>query len=118
MPLRLPLRRGIAKNRKRLSPWALVLLAALLAGFITFLTWPTRVAITCEQLPELAALAVCAATLFVFSVRALAAQTSRNERFLPAGATVLAGLAFFLSVHFVALYRAPCVAVQKHLHSR
>jgi cytochrome bd-type quinol oxidase subunit 2 len=106
-----------ARSSRRISPWALLLLGLLLSGFITFLTWPTRAAITCEQLPELTALAVCAATLFVFSVRSLALDSSHDSRLILGSATVLAALAFFLSVHFVALYRKPCVAVQQHLHA-
>ena len=105
------------RTSKRLSPWALLLIGLLLAGVIAFLTWPTRAAITCEQLPELTAFAVCAATLFVFSVRSLALDSSRDSRLILGSATVLAALAFFLTVHFVALYRKPCVAVQQHLHA-
>jgi hypothetical protein len=111
-------KRSSKPSRKRLSPWALLLMAVLLAGFIAFLTWPTRAVITCEQLPELAALAICAATLFVFSVRSLALESSRNGRLTLGGATILAALAFFLSAHFVAQYRKPCVAVQQRLHGR
>jgi hypothetical protein len=111
-------KRSSTPGSKRLSPWALLLLAVLLAGSIVFLTWPTRVVITCEQLPELTALAVCAATLFVFSVRSLALESNRNARLIPGGATVLAALAFFLSAHFVAQYRKPCIAVQQRLHGQ
>jgi cytochrome bd-type quinol oxidase subunit 2 len=112
-------RRG-AKTRgsKRLSAWALLLLGVALAGVIAFLTWPPRAAISCEQLPELTALAVCAETLFVFSIRTLALENTRDRRLISAGASILAALAFFLAIHYVALYRAPCIAVQHRMHGR
>ncbi len=106
-------------QRRRLPHGALLLLAVLLAGVVIFLTWPARASVFCEQLPELAALAVCAATLLVFCFRALAgiaALGAGNERRIAGGAAVLAGLAFFLSAHFIAQYRKPCVAVQQQLH--
>ncbi len=100
----------------RISPWALLLLGLPLAGVIAFLTWPARVAISCEQLPELTALAVCAATLFVFCIRTVAVENTRDRRLIAAGASILAALAFYLAIHYVALYRKPCIAVQQRLH--
>ncbi len=107
--------RGLARGRA-LPHAALLLLSALLGGSVVFLTWPARAAIFCEQLPELAVLAVCAAVLLVFSFRALAgASVLGEDRRIAGGAAILAALAFFLAVHFLAEYRKPCVAIQKHL---
>lgn len=106
-------------RRKRLPHAALLVLAALLAGISGFLTWPARPIVSCEQLPQLTAFAVCAATLFVFCFRAIAAAHSSGEdRRIAGGAAILAALAFFLSVHFVVQYRKPCIAVQHRLHGR
>ncbi len=105
-----------ARRRRALPHAALLLLAALLAGSVIYLTWPARVAIFCEQMPELAVLAVCAATLLVFSFRALtAAQALGQDRRIAGGAAILAGLALFLAVHFLSQYRRPCAEVQKQL---
>ena len=102
---------------------ALLLLAALLAGVTGFLTWPTRGLILCEQLPELTALAMCAAALLVVSVRALSAarqggQDLHTDPRIAGGAAILAGLTLFLSAHFVAQYRKPCLAVQRQVEQR
>lgn len=110
--------------RKRLPHAALLLLSALLAGVVLFLTWPTRVAVFCEQLPQLTALAMCAATLLVFSFRALALVYTAHRRGesgnmrTPGGAGILAALAFFVAVHFIAEYRKPCVAVQQQFNQQ
>ena len=110
---------------RRLQPSVLaaVLLAlsALLAAVVVFLTWPTRGTIFCEQLPQLTALAVCAATLLVFCFRTLSLTYAARRRGgpgdgrLPGGAAILAALAFFLAAHFIAQYRKPCVAVQRQI---
>ena len=106
-----------SRSRKPLPHAALLLLAAALAGVVGYMTWPTRVTVLCEQMPSLAAFAMCAATLLVFSVRSLATARAAGQDLRIAGsAAILAGLAFFLSVHFVAQYRKPCVAVQQQLH--
>ncbi len=106
-----------AKQHRRVPDAALLVLAVLLAGAVVFLTWPARAAIFCEQLPELTALAVCAATLLVFAFRALAhARSAQQPISSAASAAVLAGLAFFLSAHFVAQYRKPCATVQRQFH--
>ena len=121
---------------KPLPHAALLVLASALAGVVIFYTWPTRTAVSCEQLPELTVLAVCAAILLVFSMRALAAASRRAQPALPrayppdpradrqpdprpnrhiaGGAAILAALAFFLSAHYIRIYRKPCVAVQQH----
>ena len=116
--------------KKRLPHAALLVLSALLAGVVIFLTWPSRVMVFCEQLPELTVLAACAATLLIFSFRALALRsksagarraaradgvrrTGIDDARIAGGAAILAALAFFLSVHFVAQYRRPCVSVQQ-----
>ncbi len=107
------------RSSKRLPHAALLVLSALLAGAVVYLTWPTRGAIFCEQLPQLTALAVCAAALLVFSFRALAlAHAARQkghseDRRVAGGSAILAGLAFFLAAHFIAQYRKPCAAVQQ-----
>jgi TRAP-type uncharacterized transport system fused permease subunit len=101
------------RRRKRLPHAALLVLSLALAGAVTWLTWPTRGAVFCEQLPELTALAVCAATLFVFSFRALAATGSGEDRRTAGASLILAALAFFLAVHFVAEYRQACRDVQR-----
>ncbi len=102
---------------KRLPHAALLLLAALLAAAVVYLTWPQRSSVFCEQLPELAALAVCAATLLVFSFRALSTARTLGEDLRIAGSSaILAALAFFLSARFIAEYRKPCVDVQQQLH--
>jgi len=81
------------------------------------MTWPSRATVLCEQLPQLAAFAMCAATLLVFSFRALAAaRGAGQDGRIAGGSAILAGLAFFLAIHFVAQYRKPCVAVQQQLH--
>ena len=104
---------------RRLPHAALLLLAALLAGVTGFLTWPSRGLILCEQMPELAALAVCAATLFVVSCRALSgARQGRQDGRIAGGSAILAGLALFLSVHYVVQYRKPCIAVQHRVGHR
>ncbi len=96
---------------------ALLLLSALLAGVVIFLTWPARSAVFCEQLPQLTALGACAATLLVVSFRALATARAVHEDLRVAGGSaVLAALAFFLSVRFIAEYRKPCVTVQQQFH--
>ncbi len=106
------------RTRRRVPHAALLVLAALLAGAVVFLTWPARAAVFCEQLPQLTALAVCAATLLVFAFRALAsARAAREPAYIAGSAAILAALAFFLSAHFVAQYRKPCVAVQKQFQS-
>lgn len=105
-----------ARRRRPLPHGALLLLGALLASVVAFMTWPTRAAIFCEGMPELAVLAVCAATLLVFSFRALpAAATAGQDKRIAGGAAILAGLAFFLSIHFLVEYRRPCVEVQQQL---
>ena len=112
------------KNRaprlsKRLPHSALLILSAVLAGVVVYLTWPTRGAVFCEQLPQLTAFAVCAASLLVFSFRALALAYAARQKGLSedariaGGAAILAGLAFFLAAHFIAQYRKPCAAVQQ-----
>ncbi len=103
-------------TRRRVPHAALLVLSALLAGSVVFLTWPARAAIFCELLPQLTALAVCAATLLVFAFRALAAaRVARQHSYIAGGAAVLAGLAFFLCAHFIAQYAKPCAAVQKQV---
>lgn len=83
------------------------------------MTWPSRVTVLCEQLPSLAAFAMCAATLLVFSFRALAAaRGAGQDARIAGGSAILAALAFFLAIHFVAQYRKPCIAVQQQLHSQ
>ena len=109
--------RGTGAAAKRLPHAALLLLAAILAAAVIYLTWPQRSSILCEQLPELAALAVCAATLLVFSFRALSTARATGEDLRIAGsAAILAALAFFLSARYLAEYRQPCVDVQRQLH--
>jgi hypothetical protein len=103
-------------KRRRLPHVALLVLAALLAGVVCYLTWPSRAAVLCEQLPQLTVLAICAASLFVFSIRARSGARDAGESWqLSAGSAILAALAFFLSAHFIAQYRKPCVAVQQQL---
>ena len=105
------------RGRPRALPGAaLPVLTALLAGVVIDLTWPTRGAIFCEGLPQLAALSACAAALLVLCFRALAAASGPDARRLAAGSAILAGLAFFLSAHFIVQYRRPCAAVQQQLH--
>ena len=95
---------------------ALLLLSALLAGVVIYLTWPARSAVFCEQLPQLTALGACAATLLVFSFRGLAtARAVQEDLRVTGGSAILAALAFFLSARFVAEYRKPCVTVQQQL---
>ena len=95
---------------------ALLVLGVLLAGAVLYLTWPTRSAVYCESLPQLTALAFCAAALLVVSFRALAgARTGGGELRISGGAAVLAGLAFFLCAHHIAEYRKPCAALQQQL---
>ncbi len=100
------------------------MLAAGLAGVVIYLTWPARAAVFCEQLPQLTALAMCAATLVVFSFRGMALARAERSRGgagsaadlrVPGGAAILGALAFFLAAHFIAQYRKPCVAVQQQL---
>jgi hypothetical protein len=111
----------VPRTRKRLPEAALLVLSTGLAGAVIFLTWPARGAVFCEQLPQLTALAVCAATLLVFSFRTLAlASTTQADRrarnsYIAGSSAVLAALAFFLSAHFIAQYRKPCAAVQQQL---
>ena len=114
-----------ALTRRRLPHAALLFLAALLAGAVTFLTWPGRAAIYCERLPQLTALAACAAALLVLAFRGLAASYRagnlpgfQEDRRIPAGAAILAGLAFFLAARFIAEYRKPCSAVQQQFTPR
>lgn len=103
--------------RKRLPHAALLVLAALLAGATGYITWPSRVTVLCEQLPELTAMAACAATLLVFSFRALsAARATQQDWRIAAGSAILAGLALFLSAHFITQYRKPCMDVQRQFH--
>jgi NADH:ubiquinone oxidoreductase subunit 6 (subunit J) len=102
------------RTRKRLPHGALLLLSLLLAAATSFLTWPARGAVFCAELPQLTVLAICGAVLFIFSVRSLAAASSLGQdRRISGAAAILSALAFFLSIHFVAQYRQPCVAVQK-----
>ncbi len=104
------------RQRRRLPHTALLVLAVLLAVAVGYLTWPSRATVLCEQLPELTVLAVCAATLFVFSIRALSGARAAKESWqISAGSAILAALAFFLSAHFIAQYRKVCVAVQQQL---
>ena len=104
-----------ARAPRRLPQSAVLLLAALLAGAVVFLTWPTRAAIYCERLPELFALAFVAAALLVLAFRGLAAAaaTQGGSRYIPGCTALLAGLSFFLAAHFIAQYRKPCAAVQQ-----
>ncbi len=107
------------RPRKRLPQAALLVLSAALAGFVGYLTWPSRVTVLCEQMPQLAAFAMCAATLLVFSFRAMAgARTAGQDLRIAGSSAILAGLTFFLSIHFVAQYRKPCLAVQQQLHAQ
>ncbi len=102
--------------RRRVPHAALLVLAALLAGTVLYLTWPSRSAVYCERLPQLTSLAFCAAALLVVSFRALAgARTGNGELRVPGGAAVLAALAFFLCAHHIAEYRKPCTALQHQL---
>ncbi len=104
-------------RRRRLPHAALLVLSTLLAGATIFLTWPSRVEVFCDELPQLTVLAACAATLVVFSIRALSVAGSAGEdRRIAGGSAILAALAFFLSAHFLAEYRKPCVEVQQRLH--
>ena len=104
--------------KRRLPHAALLLLSTLLASAVIFLTWPTRSAIFCEQLPQLAALAACAATLLVFSFRGLAAARAvQGDWKIAGGSAILAALAFFLCARFIAEYRKPCAAVQQQFHA-
>lgn len=104
------------KQRKPLPHAALLVLAVLLAGLVVYFTWPSRGTIFCEQLPQLTVLAACAAVLLVFSFRALAAsRVAGQDLRIAGGSAILAGLALFLSAHFIAQYRVPCRAVQQQL---
>ena len=94
----------------------MLILAAALAAVVAYLTWPTRGTVFCEQLPELTALAVLAAALVIFGFRALgAAGAQQQDRRIAGSAIILAALALFLSVHFIAQYRAACKAVQQQV---
>ncbi len=109
--------RNARRPRKRLPHTTLLVLSAALAGFVGYLTWPARVTVLCEQLPQLTAFAMCAATMLVFSFRAMAgARTAGQDLRIAGSSAILAGLAFFLAIHFVAQYRKPCFAVQQQLH--
>ncbi len=115
-----PRRRALAE--RRLPHAALLLLSALLAGTVVYLTWPGRAAIYCERLPQLTALAACGGAFLVLSFRGLAAshgaravQVPREDRRIAGGAAILAGLSFFLAARFIAAYRAPCAAVQQQV---
>ena len=103
-------------RRRGVPHLALLLLALAEAGVVIFLTWPARHTVLCEQLPELAALALVAAVLLVASIRALGPAT--EDRRLAGGAAIAAGLALFVSAHYLAVWHKPCQDVQKMLHTR
>ena len=102
------------RPKRRLPQTTVLVLAVLLSVPVVYLTWPLRAAILCERLPELLALALLAATLFVLSVRLLANPATPDRR-VPGLAAVLAGLSLFLAVRFVSQYRKPCAAVQQQV---
>lgn len=104
-------------TRRRLPHFALLLMGLLLSGVVLYYTWPPRAAIFCENMPELGALGACAAVLMVVSFRALSTAPAANEdRRISGSALILAALALFLSVRFIAQYHKPCQAVQQMQH--
>ncbi len=123
-----------AREQRRLPHAALLILTAFLAAAVGYLTWPARAAIFCERLPQLTALAACAAALLVLAFRALSTATRarsspqsglqsgpgpgtapQEDRRIAGGAAILAALAFFLAAHFIAQYRRPCADVQQQV---
>ena len=102
------------RTRLRVPPAALLVLALAEAAIVIFITWPSRATVLCEQMPELLALAACAAVLFLVSVRALGQEGA--ARAFAGSAAVLAALALFVSVHYVKVWHGPCTAVQHQLH--
>ncbi len=81
------------------------------------MVWPLRHGVQCEQLPQLVALALCGAVLFIPCALTIAQPAQREDRLLAGSAAVLCGLTLFLAAHYVTIWHKPCLAVQQQVFS-
>jgi hypothetical protein len=118
MPSKNPRARPGPRARPRLNPAGTLLLSALVFAVSAGLTLSGGNAIFCERLAPLGVAAAVAAFLIALGFRLLsrtAPVAPDHARGILGCALLLAAVALFVDVRFIAHYRGPCSAMEQQL---